>query len=161
MNILSPGPGVGGHCIAVDPWFIVAGAPEQARLIRTAREVNDDKPSWVIGQVAEAIEAWTSAGHPKPRIACYGLAFKADIDDLRESPAIKIVTELARRGDCDVWVIEPNIEALPPSLEGIELITAESARCNADIHLLLVDHREFRFQEAPTGFVIDTRGVWR
>lgn len=161
VNILSPGPGVGGHCIAVDPWFIVSGAPDEARLIRTAREVNDDKPGWVIEQVAAAIAASVAAGTPRPRVACYGLAFKADIDDLRESPAVKIVTELAARDDCQIVVIEPNVEALPSSLAGLELTTAGAARDSADIHLLLVDHREFRFSEPPSGPVIDTRGIWR
>jgi UDP-N-acetyl-D-mannosaminuronic acid dehydrogenase len=161
VNILSPGPGVGGHCIAVDPWFIVSSAPDEARLIRTAREVNDSKPGWVIQRVAEAIDLVKQGGNPRPRIACYGLAFKADIDDLRESPAVKIVLELASRGDCKVLAVEPNIEALPAALAAVEFADATDAHGNADIHLLLVDHREFRFLERPRGIVIDTRGVWR
>ena len=99
VNILQPGPGVGGHCIAVDPWFIVSSAPNEARLIRTAREVNDSKPAWVISRVKEAISEYqkefTLPSDEGVTVACYGLAFKPDIDDLRESPSLKIVRELA------------------------------------------------------------------
>jgi UDP-N-acetyl-D-mannosaminuronic acid dehydrogenase len=161
VNILSPGPGVGGHCIAVDPWFIVASAPAQAKLIRAAREVNDAKPGWVIDRVAAALEELKAAGKPKPVIACYGLTFKADIDDLRESPALKIAIELAERPDCDLLAVEPNIDLLPPALATAALVTAEEALAKADVHLLLVDHREFRFLTPPQGVVIDTRGTWR
>ena len=123
--------------------------------------MNDGKPGWVIEQVAAAIAASTAAGTSKPRIACYGLAFKADIDDLRESPAVRIVSELAGRDDCEIVVIEPNVDALPASLAGLELTSAEAARDSADIHLLLVDHREFRSSAPPSGAIIDTRGIWR
>lgn len=160
VDILSPGPGVGGHCIAVDPWFIVSSAPNEARLIRTAREVNDAKPGWVIARVERAIEELRRGGSPQPRIACYGLAFKANIDDLRESPAVKIVEKLAERTDCTLLAVEPNIEMLPPSLAALRLTGVEEAS-TADIHLLLVDHREFGFMERPAGIVIDTRGLWR
>lgn len=156
VKILQPGPGVGGHCIAVDPWFIVASAPEQARLIRTAREVNDAKPSWVLDQVAKVV-AQSAAD---ARIACYGLAFKPDIDDLRESPALAICTALKARYPGRVVAVEPNITALPLTLEGVALVDLETAR-SADIHLMLVDHREFKGTTAPDGHIIDTRGVWR
>jgi UDP-N-acetyl-D-mannosaminuronic acid dehydrogenase len=156
VNILQPGPGVGGHCIAVDPWFIVASAPEQARLIRTAREVNDGKPHWVLDQVAAAV---AQAGG-SPRIACYGLAFKPDIDDLRESPAVEIVAALAERFPGQVVAVEPNIASMPPALAAVPLVDVSDAR-NAAIHVMLVDHREFRGSARPAGVVVDTRGVWR
>lgn len=162
VNILAPGPGVGGHCIAVDPWFIVAGSPNEAKLIRTAREVNDGKPGWVVEQVNGAVEA---AARRKGiivtavRILCYGLAFKADIDDLRESPAIAIVQRLAAQYPGQVSVIEPNIAALPNGLDGVTLVgTCER---DADVHVMLVDHTPFRDGSVPEGEVVDTRGVWR
>ncbi len=162
VKILQPGPGVGGHCIAVDPWFIVAAAPEQARLIRTAREVNDGKPQYVIAQVSQA-----AARFKAPVVACLGLAFKADIDDLRESPALAIVRELADRHVGRLLVVEPYIEALPATLQGlaeIRLVRAEEALAEADIVLLLVDHRPFKQIDRALlrdKVVIDTRGLWR
>ena len=112
VNILTPGPGVGGHCIAVDPWFIVGAAPEQSRLIRTAREVNDDKPHHVAAQVVPKTERFRN-----PTVACLGLAYKANVDDLRESPALDIVVDIAEAlPDLDLRVAEPFIDALPPQL---------------------------------------------
>ncbi|MDP5280670.1 UDP-N-acetyl-D-mannosamine dehydrogenase [Sphingomonas sp. DG1-23] len=164
VNILSPGPGVGGHCIAVDPWFIVSGAPEEARLIRTAREVNDDKPEWVLRKIDAAIAAieTTSPGKPRSeiRIVCYGLAFKPDIDDLRESPALEIVRSLAARHPGPITAIEPNIDQAPSGLGKVEVVT-DSAEIAGDIHVMLVDHKLFRNSAAPQGVLIDTRGVWR
>ena len=163
VDILRPGPGVGGHCIAVDPWFIVDSAPQAARLIRTAREVNDGKPRHVIERIVERAERFKA-----PCIACFGLAFKANIDDLRESPALAIVEELARRGGARLLVVEPNVEVLPPSLAEFEHVTlaagAREALAEADIVVGLVDHREFR-DIAPESLaeriVVDTRGMWR
>ncbi|NNC48689.1 MAG: UDP-N-acetyl-D-mannosamine dehydrogenase [Sphingomonas sp.] len=155
VNILQPGPGVGGHCIAVDPWFIVSRTPEEARLIRTAREVNDDKPHWVLAKVDEAVAGMAKA-KSDVAITIYGLAFKADIDDLRESPALLIAKQLATRYS-NLRVFEPHIDSLPDGLEGAELVDAAGA-AEADIHLVLVDHqavKELRFD----GVVIDTRGV--
>lgn len=162
VNILQPGPGVGGHCIAVDPWFIVAADPENARLIRTAREVNDAKPGWVLDKVLAAV-----AGKPAPVVATLGLAFKADIDDLRESPARKIVAAIADAlPGGTVQVVEPYIEALPAELanrRNVALVTLEDAVRDADCLVLLVDHAKFR--KAPAlreGVVlIDTKGAWR
>lgn len=153
VNILQPGPGVGGHCIAVDPWFIVAKTPEQARLIRTAREVNDAKPEWVIDQVKIKIAEFLQANPNKTiqdvTIACYGLAFKPDIDDLRESPALDITKKLAEQG-LNILAVEPNIQALPESVsENIQLNSIEQAD-SAEIAVLLVAHKEFR--------VLDTAG---
>lgn len=156
VNILQPGPGVGGHCIAVDPWFIVAAAPEEARLIRTAREVNDAKPHWVLERVrAKAMR------FKEPVIGCLGLSFKADIDDLRESPALEITLELIRSGVGRVMACEPNIV---PVKGDLPLYPLEEVLREADILLVLVDHEEFREVDRELlkeKVVIDTRGVWR
>jgi UDP-N-acetyl-D-mannosaminuronic acid dehydrogenase len=135
VNILQPGTGVGGHCIAVDPWFIVASDPENARIIRTAREVNNYKTEWVIDQIKAAADAVARAGD-KPRIACFGLAFKPDIDDLRESPALHVAEALVAAG-YDVLAVEPNIEAH----DGLAFRSAEAALLEANVVALLVKHR--------------------
>ncbi|AJZ61855.1 UDP-N-acetyl-D-mannosamine dehydrogenase [Paraburkholderia fungorum] len=158
VSILQPGPGVGGHCIAVDPWFIVDSAPEQARLIRTARAVNDDKPGYVIDRVERAARRFKD-----PVIACLGLAFKANIDDLRESPALHIASELAERFAGQVVVVEPNVRTLPEALEGkAQLCELTEALLKADIIVILVDHAQFRRVDHvrfQAKVVIDTRGV--
>jgi UDP-N-acetyl-D-mannosaminuronic acid dehydrogenase len=168
VNILQPGPGVGGHCIAVDPWFIVDSAPDEARLIRTAREVNDSKPAWVIDKLYAAIGDHLSRNPGKTAkdvvVACFGLAFKPDIDDLRESPALEISKEVVERHAGKVIVVEPNIKALPAKLEQAELCTVAEAIERADILLLLVDHKPFKDIPAQSlqGLqVVDTRGIWR
>lgn len=140
VNLLRPGPGVGGHCIAVDPWFIVDSAPEEARLIRSAREVNDAKPEKVVADVMRQAE-----GMEKPVIACLGLAYKPNVDDMRESPALHIVEELARRGVGQVLAIEPYISELPGALQslGVAHVPLEEALEQADIVVTLVPHREF------------------
>lgn len=163
VNILQPGPGVGGHCIAVDPWFIVSKTPEQARLIRTAREVNDSKPEWVLDQVKIKIAEFLQANPEKTikdvTVACYGLAFKPDIDDLRESPALNITKKLAEQG-LNVLAIEPNIEKLPVDMPvNIQLIQLED-KDKADIHLVLVDHREFKKLSTIGTYFIDTKGLF-
>ncbi|GIT84804.1 UDP-N-acetyl-D-mannosamine dehydrogenase [Acinetobacter seohaensis] len=163
VNILQPGPGVGGHCIAVDPWFIVSKTPEQARLIRTAREVNDSKPEWVIDQVKIKIAEFLQANPEKTikdvTVACYGLAFKPDIDDLRESPALNITKKLAEQG-LNILAIEPNIEKLPENVpSNIQLISLEE-KDKADIHLILVDHKEFKkLSYTNMSVLIDTKGT--
>lgn len=163
VNILQPGPGVGGHCIAVDPWFIVNKSPRNARLIRTAREVNDGKPAWVVDKVAEAVSEIILQGKDKERVvvACYGLAFKADIDDLRESPALKIVQSLLDELPVAVLCVEPNISALPRTLAEASLVDTNTASEEADIHVMLVDHRSFTEGHVPCGKLIDCRGIWR
>lgn len=138
VNILQPGTGVGGHCIAVDPWFIVANDPENARLIRTAREVNDGKTVWVVDRIADAAEEFAKKARRPAKIACLGLAFKPDIDDLRESPALVAYHALVARGH-DLIAVEPNIT----SHEGIWLATLDEALESADILCLLVNHRQF------------------
>ena len=141
VNILRPGPGVGGHCIAVDPWFIVHSAPEEARLILTAREVNNHKPRVILDTIRQAASKFSS-----PVIACMGLAFKPDIDDLRESPALGIVSELAEIGLGLLLVVEPNIDALPPALESVgnvKFSKFSEAVAQADIVVFLVNHKAF------------------
>ena len=143
VNILQPGPGVGGHCIAVDPWFIVSSDPENSKLIHTARKVNDGKPQWVIKKVKEAIEKTGAT-----KVAVLGLAFKADIDDLRESPALNIAVDIAEElENIQFFVAEPNVQELPKRLKGFdnaELKNYEEAIADADVVLLLVDHKEFK-----------------
>lgn len=162
VNILQPGPGVGGHCIAVDPWFVVSSAPEQARLIRTAREVNDGKPRWVIEKVRAAIGAhlMDNPGQTAAEVtlAIYGVAFKPDIDDLRESPALGIAQALAAEHAGPLLVVEPNIDTLPPGLDRARLVAPEAIR--ADVHVMLVDHKPFKATPPPTGRLVDVRGVW-
>lgn len=158
VQILQPGPGVGGHCIAVDPWFIVDSAPEQARLIRAARTVNDDKPHWVVERVERVARRFR-----EPSIACLGLAFKADIDDLRESPAVEIARGLGERFPGQVVAVEPNIRALPDALAAnMRLGELGETLAAADIVVVLVDHAQFR-QVDPIRFqakvVVDTRGL--
>ncbi len=161
VNILNPGPGVGGHCIAVDPWFIVDAAPELAKVIGAARQVNDAKPAFVIAKVLAAVGPRKDA-----QVACFGLAFKADIDDLRESPALQIAEELARQGVA-LQVVEPFVSELPPSLRAfahVQMASATDALRQCDIVLGLVDHSSFRRIDRGLlsgRIVIDTRGIWR
>lgn len=159
VNILSPGPGVGGHCIAVDPWFIVDSCPDEANMIRQARLTNDAKPFYVIDQIIQAADQFK-----KPVIACLGLAFKADIDDLRESPALQIVEHLAGLGIADVLAVEPNIKSLPNNLadKGVELVTLETALEKANVIVVLVDHKQFKAADKSQfakKVIIDTRGI--
>ncbi|MEY8213510.1 MAG: UDP-N-acetyl-D-mannosamine dehydrogenase, partial [Colwellia sp.] len=165
VNILQPGPGVGGHCIAVDPWFIVSKTPIQAQLIHTARKVNDAKPDWVINKVKLAIADFLVANTHKTAkdisIACLGLAFKPDIDDLRESPALNITRAICSMHPGLLMVVEPNIANLPSSLvESVELMNLDAAINVADIVVVLVDHKEFKGLEFNRNkFVIDTKGI--
>ncbi len=168
VNILQPGPGVGGHCIAVDPWFIVAQNPQQARLIRTAREVNDYKPHWVLNQVkATVADCLTASGKraSEIKIACFGLAFKPNIDDLRESPAMEIASDIAQWHSGETLVVEPNIHQLPAALSNhASLVNTADALAQADVLVLLVDHNEFKVVESSRitqRYIVDTKGVWR
>ncbi len=160
VNILRPGPGVGGHCIAVDPWFIVAADRANSRLIRTAREVNDAKPGFVIEKVRAH-----AAKLKAPVVACLGLSYKADVDDLRESPAVEIVEQLARERVAELLVVEPHINALPKRLAdlGLSLWDFDRATERANILLLLVDHASFLTVDhdvVKDKIVVDTRGAW-
>jgi UDP-N-acetyl-D-mannosaminuronic acid dehydrogenase len=162
VNILNPGPGVGGHCIAVDPWFLVAAAPEQTPLIRAARQVNDRKPHYVVEEVVSRAERFK-----EPVIAVLGLAFKANVDDLRESPALAIAEELGRRGVGRLLVVEPHVDSLAsPALQAADakLVDVTTAIAEADIVVLLVDHEAFRRVRRTSlrgKVVFDTRGLWR
>ncbi len=161
INILQPGPGVGGHCIAVDPWFIVSKTPDEAQLIHTARKVNDAKPEWVINKVKLAISDFLQANPDKTvkdvTVACYGLAFKANIDDLRESPALSICIELAKLHSGNIIAVEPNVEKFDS--ETIRLVEFKDALNMANIHLILVDHKEFQFPDMSSVMYIDTKGL--
>ncbi len=153
VNILQPGPGVGGHCIAVDPWFLVSAAPNTAKLIRQARLVNDSKPQWVIDKVLTMARKFLN-----PTIACLGAAFKADIDDLRESPALQIIKTLSDAGVGNVITVEPNVEAV----EGLNLQSLDYALQHADIFVVLVEHKEFKSIDKSSLLdkcVIDTKGI--
>lgn len=167
VNILQPGPGVGGHCIAVDPWFIVDKSPKTARLIRTAREVNDSKPEWVIDKVKLAVADYLQANPNKTAkdvtIACFGLAFKPDIDDLRESPALAITRKIASAHPGPIFVVEPNITKTPALLSSCKLLEAADAMEAADILVLLVDHKEFKeikLSGLKDKNLVDTKGLW-
>ncbi|GAB6194147.1 UDP-N-acetyl-D-mannosamine dehydrogenase [Desulfocastanea catecholica] len=156
VNILQPGPGVGGHCIAVDPWFIVAAAREEAKLIRTAREVNDYKPHWVLEKVRAKAERFKN-----PVIGCLGLAFKANIDDLRESPALEITRALMASGIGQLMACEPNVNS---GFGEFPLYDLNEVLKESDILLVLVDHVEFKgidWELLKEKVVIDTRGIWR
>ncbi|CAI1065500.1 UDP-N-acetyl-D-mannosamine dehydrogenase [Serratia ficaria] len=168
VNILQPGPGVGGHCIAVDPWFIVAQNPQQARLIHTARLVNDGKPLWVVDRVKAAVAdclAATDKRASEVKIACFGLAFKPNIDDLRESPAVEVAHLIADWHVGETLAVEPNVEQLPKTLAGqVTLKSIADALRQADVIVMLVDHQQFkaiRPEEIKQTWVVDTKGVWR
>ena len=161
VNILSPGPGVGGHCIAVDPWFLVAADPANTPLIRTAREVNDGKTDHVIARATAMIEA---RPHGEP-VACLGLAFKANIDDFRESPALKVAEALADRFGPRIHIVEPYATTLPPALAatGAALTDIDTALETCAVMVVLVDHDIFRsvpLDERRGKTVLDTRGLW-
>ncbi|HEX7711584.1 MAG TPA: UDP-N-acetyl-D-mannosamine dehydrogenase [Sphingomonadaceae bacterium] len=160
VNILSPGPGVGGHCIAVDPWFLVHADKANTPLIRTAREVNDGKCDYVIERASELVAAL-----PSVPVACLGLAFKANIDDFRESPALKIATALAQRFGHRVRVVEPYADTLPAAFDGTgaALIDIDTAIETCPIMIVLVDHDVFKsvpLDERASKRIYDTRGIW-
>jgi len=160
VNILQPGPGVGGHCIAVDPWFIIHGAPDETPLIRTARNVNNGKVDHVLKHAAGLIN-----DHPNAQIACLGLAFKANIDDFRESPANKVALALAQQFGSRIGIVEPYAQTLPPEYEntGATLIDLDSALERHDLFIVLVDHDVFKsipLAERADKIVYDTRGIW-
>ena len=143
VNILQPGAGVGGHCIAVDPWFIVNKNPDEARIIRTAREVNDSKPHWVVEKINAEIENLKATGITKPKVALLGLAFKPDIDDLRESPAVEIAQIIMQRDDIELFLVEPNIDTLPDSIGGGALVQLEDVKIDLNLICKLVGHNNF------------------
>lgn len=161
VNVLRPGPGVGGHCIAVDPWFIIDSAPDLARVMRTSREVNNAKTQNIIERAEALID-----DHPYASVACCGLAFKANVDDLRESPAMEIAIHLAKKYGQRIKVVEPNLRRLPPELADYQVgfVNIDEALRSCEIAILLVDHDEFKMvplAERRHLDVIDTRGIWQ
>ncbi|MDA9112769.1 UDP-N-acetyl-D-mannosamine dehydrogenase [Gammaproteobacteria bacterium] len=163
VNILNPGPGVGGHCIAVDPWFIASKSPQESHLITSARNINDSKPKWVLDKIKNSIFNFLAV-NPSISIndvvvACYGLAFKPNIDDLRESPSVGIVTDLIESHPGKILAVEPNIDTLPNILNSVELTSAEIALERADIHVMLVKHDEFAGLAITSDYLIDTIGI--
>lgn len=167
VNILQPGPGVGGHCIAVDPWFIVDSAPKTSRLIKVSREVNDSKPQRVLEQVATEVNE-VAPTVDVVRICILGITFKPNIDDIRESPALKIAENIAKKYPAaKIDVVEPNLEQLPTSLrklDNVSLSLFESSVANADVLVVLVDHSLFRLNADIISMhkhLIDTRGISR
>jgi UDP-N-acetyl-D-mannosaminuronic acid dehydrogenase len=161
VNILRPGPGVGGHCIAIDPWFIVESAPDLARVVRTSREVNDSKITWTIERATAIIEE-----RPYADIACCGLAYKANVDDLRESPALKVALRLASLYGSRLKIVEPNIKELPSEFgnSNAQLTDLDEAIRTCEIAIILVDHDQFRtirLAERRHMAVLDTIGVWQ
>lgn len=161
VNILQPGPGVGGHCISVDPWFIVDSAPKQARLIKTARDINLRKSDYVLKRVENAI-----CNGKDRSVACLGLSFKPNVDDLRNSPALDIVQKLAEKHGERIIAVEPYISGPPTCLQktGARFMDALSALDQSDVVVLLVDHRQFGMIDAnqlKSKTIIDTRGLWR
>jgi UDP-N-acetyl-D-mannosaminuronic acid dehydrogenase len=157
VNILNPGPGVGGHCIAVDPWFIVDAAPKQARIIKAARVINDSKPNKVVAKVIQLADKFKN-----PVIGCLGLAYKPNIDDLRESPAKQIFALLKEEGLGDILVCEPNVDR--NELPDIKLDSVEKVISKSDIIVALVAHDEFKdvdLELLKEKVIVDTCGVWR
>ncbi len=155
VNILNPGCGVGGHCIAVDPWFLVASDPKQAKLIQSAREVNDYKADWIIEKIKSTALVFEIKQNKKPKLACMGLAFKPDIDDLRESPALYITKSLKSQ-QLNILAVEPNIK----QHSELELINYKKAIEQADIIIFLVKNREFLTLEIKDKIVLDFCGVF-
>ncbi|WP_029918060.1 UDP-N-acetyl-D-mannosamine dehydrogenase [Pelobacter seleniigenes] len=154
VNILQPGPGVGGHCIAVDPWFIVSKTPAEARLIHAARKVNDSKPFWILDKIVAKAKRFKN-----PIIGCLGITFKANIDDIRESPALRIVQQLIKMNVGEVVVCEPNLHRR--FLE-FSLYCLDEVLEKADILVVLVDHDEFKSISGDAlkeKVVIDSRGI--
>ena len=160
VSILQPGAGVGGHCIAVDPWFIVSSAPEESRLIRTAREVNDNKPEWLVHKIMQHADRFKN-----PIVGCFGITYKADVEDVRESPSLEVVKLLAGKSDIRVVVCDPMVKRLPSELHSLNKISFNSIdeTCqSADIVAFLVGHRQFRRMD-PNQFlnkvVVDAIGL--
>lgn len=160
VNILQPGPGVGGHCIAIDPYFIIDAAPQSTELIRTARRTNSDRPHAVVRDIEALLTP-----DARQTVACLGLSFKPNIDDMRESPAVEVVSLLSRNRNLRLVVAEPHAKALPAPLrdKGIVFTDSLTAIDESDIVVLLVDHRQFNFIDAESlkdKKLVDTRGLW-
>lgn len=163
VNILNPGPGVGGHCIAVDPWFLVHADPYNSKIIKQARYINDSKPNWVVKKIIEQIQNLQndndSLNIEDINICIYGLTFKPDIDDIRESPAIQIAEEILRIHNGKTFFVEPNLTEVV--LNNKKYKTINEPINDIDIHIMLVDHKEFKEFKPLDGLIIDTRGIWQ
>lgn len=161
VNILNPGPGVGGHCIAVDPWFLVNALPKSTKLIRAAREVNDDMPNYIVKTVKESLKLFAN-----PTVACLGLSYKANVSDVRESPAMQIVELLGQQLDLNLILVEPNINSAFDKFNStfnIKFSNLDNALLSSDIVLLLVGHKEFENINPillKNKIIIDTIGFW-
>ncbi|WP_242451547.1 UDP-N-acetyl-D-mannosamine dehydrogenase [Fluviibacter phosphoraccumulans] len=165
VNVLQPGCGVGGHCIAIDPWFIVNQAPESTQLLQAARAVNDSKTQWVLQKIHNAVADYQKTLGALPKIACLGITFKANIDDVRESPALEIVANLAEKYSNQILVVEPNLKLLPTTLQNkpIQHVSLDQASHKADLLVLLVDHKEFKnppINSHKKQTVLDFKGLW-
>lgn len=165
VNVLQPGCGVGGHCIAIDPWFIVNQAPENTQLLQAARAVNDSKSQWVLQKIHGAVAAHQAAHGTIPQIACLGITFKANVDDVRESPALEIVSNLAEKYSNQVLVVEPNLKTLSTALQNksVNHVSLHQASQEADLLVLLVDHKEFKnpsINSHKQQTVLDFKGLW-
>ena len=160
VNILEPGPGVGGHCVAVDPWFIVAENSEKSKLIQTAREVNDLRPTVFFNKIVTALRALSLMDPSKKTIIFYGISYKPNIDDLRESPALEVVRLCKEKLSLvNLKIVEPNLANLPKELSSIQKISLDKIQMG-DIHVMLVDHKQFLGMKKPKGYLIDARRVW-
>jgi len=155
VNILYPGVGVGGHCIAVDPWFIVADAKDKAKLIKTAREVNNYKTEWVIEKIKNEILKFELENKRKPKVALMGLAFKPNIDDLRESPALYIAQKIKQEFKDNLYFVEPNIS----TFDEFKITKCVEAIENADLIVFLVAHKEFKDLDIKNKKFLDFCGV--
>lgn len=165
VNVLQPGCGVGGHCIAIDPWFIVNQAPESTQLLQAARAVNGSKTQWVLQKIHNAVADYQKTLGALPKIACLGITFKANIDDVRESPALEIVANLAEKYSNQILVVEPNLKLLPTTLQNkpIQHVSLDQASHKADLLVLLVDHKEFKnppINSHKKQTVLDFKGLW-
>lgn len=165
VNVLQPGCGVGGHCIAIDPWFIVNQSPDNTQLLQAARAVNDAKSQWVLQKIHEAVATYPEAHGTNLQIACLGITFKANVDDVRESPALEIVANLAEKYPNQVLVVEPNLKTLPTALQNksVNHVSLHQASQEADLLVLLVDHNEFKkptFKSKYDQLVLDFKGLW-
>ena len=164
VNILQPGPGVGGHCIAVDPWFIVDKSPNLSRLIKTARQINDAKPDFIFSKLKSVIKQLIQEGKfesiSQITIACYGVTFKPNIDDTRQSPALGICEKIIETHPGPILIVEPNLDNDYFKQYGLKLFSDIDNLPDADIHLLLVPHKQFSDFKPESGIIIDACGVW-
>ena len=163
VEVLRPGPGVGGHCISVDPWFLHQLDPVNSELIALARNINDGRPTVVISEIQELL---SKVGKDNPKLTCMGLSFKKNVDDLRNSPSLEIVEQLLRERNVEIAVVEPHLDRLPDNLavhSNVSLVRMEQAIKWADVIVVLVDHDCFQIENKTIlkgKYILDTRGIW-